>query len=573
MARLGGASGARASSVKSALMSVKLNQNFMDKQHSELYRGMPRGLKLQATALPAVLAAIALLCCVFVVNHTVHGQAPQAAQKVKVGQLIDDLSQVDYDQREAAERQLIEIGSPAVDPLINALVDCTPDVCSRVKRILQAIAGECDEESLFKALAALRIRFEVPAQRIKPLIDRWAIQSRAAVVARWRKQGAIVEDRFESIDPVDEIDNQIQMRLQLAQQRNFQLEVVDKKDLVITQSLESPPAIDEPKEQWATQSIAEQLKLVLEGSLEQNKVRVLSSTNGAAGLEQSMNALAREPVSVTIGKDWRGEYSDFDFTGTRSSLPISSLNVQKKKINDLLLSVLKKHPIKAVTLNECSIAADMKQTLPASLSMLVIEDQDDSVKALELISRDSSALNRVRFVGSGFGKAEAAALEDFPLLAVIELFRLDLEKEAFEGITSLEQVHRVLIERCKFPASAFIKFQQVRSDVVVIFTARAFLGVGRDPPGLAFNRNGNIQPPQVPADGCVIFTVVQGGAAAQAGMKSGDVVLSVGDQKVRNFEELRIAIAQCDIGEEVSIKIRRDGKEKTLQAKMGNQDE
>ena len=56
-------------------------------------------------------------------------------------------------------------------------------------------------------------------------------------------------------------------------------------------------------------------------------------------------------------------------------------------------------------------------------------------------------------------------------------------------------------------------------------------------------------------------------------MKQGDEVLSVGGQDVTSFDELRIAIAQCEIGEEVPIVIRRDGKEETLKATMGVPDE
>ena len=163
--------------------------------------------KLPAKALPAVLPAIILTLFVLLASGTVCGQVSQSPQVTKVDQLIEQLAHVDFDQREEAERQLIEIGSPSVDSLISSLLNCTPDVCSRVKRILQAVAKECDEESLFKVLAALRIRFEVPPQRIKPLLDRWAIQRRNAVVARWREQGAIVEDPYEQMDPVIQINN------------------------------------------------------------------------------------------------------------------------------------------------------------------------------------------------------------------------------------------------------------------------------------------------------------------------------------------------------------------------------
>lgn len=552
--------------------------------------------------LPAkVLLAVLLAYCVCVPLRTVHGQVPQGASQVEVQQLIEQLAQADFDLREAAERQLIEIGSPAVDPLVRALLGCTPDVCSRAKRILQTVASECDEESLFKVLAALRIRFEVPAQRIKPLLDRWAIQNRDAVVARWREQGAIVSDPFGPSDPRQQLDqfafleNRI---LDRAPREVFRLQVGADGAAVVThgprESLpkESSPQVSESGTQAvSTQSIAERLQLVLDGSLEQNKELVLSSRAGADGFDQSLAKLQKQPVSVTIGEDWRGDYSIFECTGSPSDLLISSLEVQNKVVNDSLLSVLNKHPLASLTLNECSIAADVTQALPASLSSLVIEGADNSTDLIKLISSNSTALSQVRLVSSNFGKAQAKALRQFERLTTIDLVRIDLEQDAFEGLASIPQLRRVWLERCKFPAAAFLDFKKSRREVGVDFTAKAFLGVSSAPARL-FGRVRQLelpaadgkapaiipqgreeQPQRAEPVGCVITTVVPGEAADRAGMKAGDEILTIAGQKVKSFEELRISIAQCQIGEEVSIVLLRDGEEKTLQATMGVPDD
>jgi len=281
--------------------------------------------------LPAkVMLALLLVCCACVPFRTAHGESPRGFGEVEIQQLIEQLAQSDFDLREAAERQLIEIGSPAVDPLVGALLDCTPDVCSRVKRILQTVASECDEESLFKVLAALRIRFEVPVQRIKPLLDDWAIQSRSAVVAQWRKQGAVVLDPFEHNDPRNQLDqpNMVVNRMfdRVPQQEGFRFEVVlDGATVVTPRAKENSSQGSTPGSQVVpAQSIAERLRLVLNGSLEQNKEFVMSSKKGAEGFEKSLATLQRQPVSVTIGEDWRGDYSEFEITGAPSNLLINS---------------------------------------------------------------------------------------------------------------------------------------------------------------------------------------------------------------------------------------------------------
>ena len=550
-----------------------MKQNTARQQQNHSSRAITRVVKLPAKAAIAVLPAFLLFCFLLMAFRTAHGQAPQENQKTEVQQLIERLAQVDFDQRDAAEQKLIKIGSPAVDPLIRKLLDCKPDVCSRVKRILQAITNECDEESLFKALAALQARFEVPTERVRTLLDSWAVQRRQAVVARWRQQGAIVEDYSEGIDLEQERDRiEHLVQLQIARQQGFRFEGVDKNGKAKSQPGDSVNEADVPVEPVVLLPIEKQLQLVLDGSLEQNKELVLSTEKGAAGFKKSVDLLEKQPVFVTIGKDWQGDYSDFDFSKTRSHVSISSLTVQKKEITDSLLSGFRKHPLAVVTLNDCSIAASVTKKLPASLQVLAIENSDTPTKMLDLVSRDSTALDVVRFISSKFGKTQVAALKEFPHVSGIELERIDLEKEAFESLASLDQLQKFGIVRCKFPAAPFLKFREERAGVVEVeFSPKAFLGVSnaRD---MVFRRNGRL-PRQVVEKGCIVATVLSGEAADKAGMKAGDQVLSVGDQKVQSFDELRVAIAQCDIGEQVSIKIRRDGKEEMLKVMMGAPDD
>ena len=555
------------------------------KQPPRLHRGTTQSLRLPARVMPALVPALILFCCVFVILRTAHGQASQDNRGVEVPELIKQLAQVDFEQRETAERKLIEIGSPAVEPLVDTLLDCTPDVCSRTKRILQAVAEDCDEESLFKILAALQIRFEVPTQRIEFLLDRWTVGRRQAAITYWRAQGAIVDDPHEHIDLANERDEiEKQMRIQKARQQGF--------PLVGTEV--AVPESDVREKKVIRRPIAERLQFVLGGSLKQNKKLVLGSMNGATSFENNVSILQQKPVFVTIGKDWRGDSSDFDVAEVRSSLLISNLVVQQKEIDDSLLTVLKKHPLSYVTLNECSIAAGTKEKLPASLKTLVIENSITPAKMLDLVARDGSTLGRVRFVSSKFGKNQAAALEDFSRLQTVELVKIDLQADAFEGLALLSQLRQVEIVRCKFPAAAFLELKRERPTLVGKFTAKAFLGVGTDPPGMVFRRlpepslpekitgredrprqaeKRGGEPAQVEQRGCTIATVVAGQAAERAGIKPGDVVLRIGGQDINSFDELRIAIAQCEIGDEVPITIRRDGKEKTLKAKMGVQDE
>lgn len=58
-------------------------------------------------------------------------------------------------------------------------------------------------------------------------------------------------------------------------------------------------------------------------------------------------------------------------------------------------------------------------------------------------------------------------------------------------------------------------------------------------------------------------------AAEKAGLKEGDVVVSVNGQRVRDAESAVEAISSSTIGKEVTLKIKRNGKESEIKAKAG----
>lgn len=64
--------------------------------------------------------------------------------------------------------------------------------------------------------------------------------------------------------------------------------------------------------------------------------------------------------------------------------------------------------------------------------------------------------------------------------------------------------------------------------------------------------------------GALIGDVVDGGPAAKAGLKPGDVVVTFDGKKVSDSRHLQLSVADTKPGTQVSVEILRDGKEKTL---------
>ena len=88
----------------------------------------------------------------------------------------------------------------------------------------------------------------------------------------------------------------------------------------------------------------------------------------------------------------------------------------------------------------------------------------------------------------------------------------------------------------------------------------------------------SVDPTKVDAgDGAYVGTVAKDGAAANIGLKKGDVITSINDIAINSWTELQGTIASYNVGDKVRIAYRRDGKDytttATLSAKTGTYDE
>ncbi len=69
--------------------------------------------------------------------------------------------------------------------------------------------------------------------------------------------------------------------------------------------------------------------------------------------------------------------------------------------------------------------------------------------------------------------------------------------------------------------------------------------------------------------GVVVDSVIAGTAAEKGGLKVGDLILGVGGNDVNTFEELRSVVTGLQEGDELEVRIERDGKEQKLKVKLG----
>ncbi len=69
--------------------------------------------------------------------------------------------------------------------------------------------------------------------------------------------------------------------------------------------------------------------------------------------------------------------------------------------------------------------------------------------------------------------------------------------------------------------------------------------------------------------GAIVTDVAKDGAAAGAGIEQGDVILAVNGQRIDSSNALRNQIARTDPGTSVALTVLRDGRERQVQAKLG----
>ena len=88
--------------------------------------------------------------------------------------------------------------------------------------------------------------------------------------------------------------------------------------------------------------------------------------------------------------------------------------------------------------------------------------------------------------------------------------------------------------------------------------------------GTAVHAYLGVQTTDAPNGGARVASVVDGGPAADAGLRAGDVITSVDGQRVADSSDLSTEVGNHKPGDQVEVGVTRDGTGHTLQAKLTN---
>jgi S1-C subfamily serine protease len=70
--------------------------------------------------------------------------------------------------------------------------------------------------------------------------------------------------------------------------------------------------------------------------------------------------------------------------------------------------------------------------------------------------------------------------------------------------------------------------------------------------------------------GVLVSSVIEGSAAEKAGIEEGDIITEFDGKKIESPESLRQMIAKKDVGDEVKVKLFREGKSKSVDVALGD---
>ena len=137
-----------------------------------------------------------------------------------------------------------------------------------------------------------------------------------------------------------------------------------------------------------------------------------------------------------------------------------------------------------------------------------------------------------------------AHLAEMPNLRSVEIMYSSISDEAIKHLTKLGNLRQMHLRGTNVSPSGAEALAKHLGETNLDFHRGALLGVAADRTNLA-------------ANGCPVMDAQEGSAAHGVGLRSGDVIVGVDDDKVDSFETLRRLMAKRRGGEKIVVHYRR----------------
>ena len=221
--------------------------------------------------------------------------------------------------------------------------------------------------------------------------------------------------------------------------------------------------------------------------------------------------------------------------------PVSELTFDSVTLGKPHLDLIERSPeLMSLTLNQCRFD-------PVALRPFELPPQIRSVNlvAMPLDESITEKLANVESLGLSECTVDDAMVDAVSQLGVriLALSEIEFTQRSFKNLLSAPQLGYVTLAQCEFDLEWVRDLKTRRPALNIQAQPKAFLGIG-----------------QAGEDSCLIARVIGGSGAERAGVKIGDLMLSIDGQEVKRFEEVRLLIAQKRVDQKVKIIVARDGK-------------
>jgi membrane-associated protease RseP (regulator of RpoE activity) len=143
-----------------------------------------------------------------------------------------------------------------------------------------------------------------------------------------------------------------------------------------------------------------------------------------------------------------------------------------------------------------------------------------------------------------------------PNLRYVNIQYSPVSDKAVKYLAGLGHLRRVHLKGTDLSPSGAEELAKRLGEEKLDFHGGALLGVATDPTILA-------------ADGCPVKDAPEGSAAHGVGIRSGDVIVGVDDDKVDSFETLRQLMSKRRGGEKIVVHYRRNNKQQKVDVVLG----
>lgn len=508
----------------------------------------------------------------------------------RIDELIANLGGPDYAQREFASNELVKIGHDAIGPLAFRSLECPPESCWRIKKILERISTNGNEEVFYKAAGILQLRYDggnkEMSLRLAQLKYEWQEKRKSDAITTLRNHGVIVNDTNEH---------------GLARAGNAPLLLRGNVVILEGNGINLIDFIDEPTHDFNTSKnrtdkatgtltqneLKEKITQILESDIRNNRDRILgnagqfgASNNNADRAEINRQIIRNQiqfrgelvrpnsgqtGVVVEFTKNWKQNRNDFKLL-----FDIADLNEIKFSNQDLreteFATLAGLANLTQLSITDCNISADAMRRSDWQPSLQQLEFSNLAIST-ELIEACASipALQILTFNQCKFGGTTIDSLADLDALQGIDFKGMNIANQMLESLAGLTQIRYINLSACKFQTQAFLALKLARPKLEISYAPRALLGV-RGPINYLDEDDAAI------GDGCPITDVVPGSGADKAGMKVGDLIKTIDGNLIKSFEDIRLEIAQHEPGKTVDVIVIRAGENKTLKVTLTGND-